>query len=451
MNSPKKQNQVFEHLRKSQPELSKQQVQEIIKRLPSLPIPKGGNPSTLGFNFYSIIMNSIIAISLISGILFLMNPEEKQEVLSEDISVSESLSSESTRPETLAKTDIIPAEMGSPSLEKPLVENTQPIRPASQDPKASVEQAQNSPVGEKQSRGTSIATLKPKANSISLAPVPLPNESSKPLASRKAAPISFKGRTYYVHMSPISLSESKIRELKKLIQKTLKEDKLIRTGKDEIVLSYEKEIIRLNGEQLKPSAFKKYQTLLENYGISAGPHRQLRLRDKFILLGDFDSEGHLVQGIVEGNGYIKLSHLAYDPKAQEEGLFSSKNSSLLSLSDIMCDTELVFEGDIKKFKKELLQNLLQDDLLSSEKSKNRLWFPEEGLAINKTLIPNHLQAKYTSLLAQHNIIPCKDRLVQITEAYIAVGDIRGNTFKGRMNGSIDLDELNQIELSENLK
>lgn len=449
MNSPSKENQVFEYLRDSQTELSPKQVQEIIKRLPSLPVPKGGHPHTLGFNFYSIIMNSIIAISLMSGVLFLLNPKQEAEKIRDNISIIESSPEEEKVPES--KQDFEASEKELPLLtnreDREIKENRveEIVGPISRY------QEQNQ-VDENRQIDTpskTLQTLDKSATSSPLTPIKSAQGNSRGEVTKKAPPISFRGKAYYRHMSPVQISEGRMKELKKILLKTLRQDKLMPKGKPQLTISHSENQIEVNDAPLAQEEFSKYKSILENYGVVAG--LDLRLIDKFILVGEFTENGQLIKGILEGSGYIKLTHLAYNPKTKDEGLFSSEKEGLLSLGTQSCKTELEFQGDITKFKEELLKNLLSDDLLSSEKGKNRLWFPAEGLAINKTLIPASLQKKYASLLTEYNIDPCKDRLIQMTENYIAVGDIQDKAFKGRMRGSIDLDELNDIELSENIK
>lgn len=453
MSRPEKAYQVFEYLRTSKTELSQEQVQEIIKRLPTLPIPKGGHPSTLGFNFYTIIMNSIIVISLMSGLLFLIQPQKKQEILSEDISVKKDLPQEFSTP---APTLISPNAINE--TRQSLQENSPKKELA---PEKVLDTTASFPVEdtEVQTEDNSQDNTSPK-NILPLQKNPASNlreleefEQTKApeISDRKAPPVTFKGKAYFTHMSPVKISQAGMQELKKRLLKSLKQDALLEKGKQTLVLKYTNSSMQINGRELASEQSSRYKKILESYGISPGRDRQVQVIQKFILVGDFDTHGQLVKGIVEGSGYIELTELAYNPHAQETGLFAASKKGHLNISRLVCDTELQFQGDIKKLKQELLRNLLMDDLLSAEKEENRIWFPKEGIAINKTLIPSKLRKKYIRLLESYNIKRCKDRLIQLTEAYIAVGDIRDNSFHGRMNGSIDLDELNSIQLADNLK
>lgn len=456
MNQSNKQKEVFQYLANSEPELSKAQVQAIIKRLPTLPVPKGGNPHTLGFNFNTIIMNSIIFISALSSILYFVTPEIKESPQAESFPVEQGIIaaeeevltySEPQQDAALAQTRI---EEKEDAPVQDFSENSGEEAPISSDDKIA-----RPSIGQKQLN--SLSTQKPQVISPSqnrdLANLDVPlSRAAQPTSTDVGKPISLRGKSYYDHLSPVKISKTQIQTLKKSLIKNLRQDRLMSKGNPQVQINYSLGQIQVNGKKLEEVSFTAYKALFESYGIGPGAKRQIRLIDKFILVGDFRQNGQLEKGIVEGSGSIRLTGLALEPNSTtDSSLFPSTDSGILSMREGPCKTELKIEGEIITLKEDLLEKLLADGLITSAKVKNRLWFPKEGMAINKTLLSQIQHMKYSLLLMQYNINPCPNRLIQMTGKYIAVGDIIDENFKGRMHGSINLDKLNRIKLSENFK
>lgn len=123
-------------------------------------------------------------------------------------------------------------------------------------------------------------------------------------------------------------------------------------------------------------------------------------------------------------------------------LSPSKNDSVNSINCI----PVKFTGNMPVFKQSLIQKLKSDKLITN-KNMIRLTFSGEQIKVNNQLVPSSLQSKYQSILKKHNIKPCAIRMVEITKEYIAVGDVSSDGFKGRIDGRVDIDELNNRKIN----
>ncbi len=111
-----------------------------------------------------------------------------------------------------------------------------------------------------------------------------------------------------------------------------------------------------------------------------------------------------------------------------------------------CVIPVRVQGNVKALKNSLKKMLLNDQLFLEAQDRNRLTFRQGIIWINEQPIPSDLQKAYQDELSRYNISPCPTRLIEITSAYIAIGDIVDHSFKGRVNGSVDLTDLNNIKL-----
>ncbi|MEL7121973.1 MAG: sigma-70 family RNA polymerase sigma factor [Bacteroidota bacterium] len=112
-----------------------------------------------------------------------------------------------------------------------------------------------------------------------------------------------------------------------------------------------------------------------------------------------------------------------------------------------CDAPVKVEGDVKGLRNRLLSQLRADQLIEENPEVVRISFEGKQLIVNRKLIPKNLQRKYSKMLSSYNIWPCDIRMVEITDDYIAIGDLTNEGFKGRVNGSINLDRINNTPKS----
>ncbi|MCH2083039.1 MAG: DUF2807 domain-containing protein [Saprospiraceae bacterium] len=108
----------------------------------------------------------------------------------------------------------------------------------------------------------------------------------------------------------------------------------------------------------------------------------------------------------------------------------------------------LFQGNISRFSMYLKTYLLEDGLYKLKDGKLRISFFNSKIVINRRLIPEKLQEKYAIFFAKNQIIPCPVFIIEITKKYIAAGKITLNGFKGRVEGSITLNDLNKIKIED---
>lgn len=105
--------------------------------------------------------------------------------------------------------------------------------------------------------------------------------------------------------------------------------------------------------------------------------------------------------------------------------------------------ELVKLGDqIKNFRSKLERQLVKDGEINSSDYKIAIFYTPEKISLNNERLPEDKQIAYSALFQSFGIEACDNRLIQITPDYIAVGNNTSEGFKGQVNGSVDLRELN---------
>lgn len=123
----------------------------------------------------------------------------------------------------------------------------------------------------------------------------------------------------------------------------------------------------------------------------------------------------------------------------------SQSSSIFdppAISKSTCQRPLRFTGQVRSLKRDLLNNLKKDKLISSRKHGMLLSFDkDEKIQVNQQLIPEALQGKYKALLGGYGILPCPIRIVEITRQYIAVGDLVPDGFEGHTSGTVEFDKI----------
>ena len=97
--------------------------------------------------------------------------------------------------------------------------------------------------------------------------------------------------------------------------------------------------------------------------------------------------------------------------------------------------------DLKELKKVFVDQLLADGLIEKKKEDVHLAFRSETTLLNDEELDEDFHKKYGDLAAKFNIDRGSYRIVYITRQCIAVGDFYKNSFSGRMQGKMDMDEL----------
>lgn len=447
MNPKEKQERVFSYLRESRLEMSEQEVQGLIQKLPHLPLPKGGHPLSIsiGITLNSIIMNSIFIIALISGILYFGQTEEK---ITEPL--EQSMYSQ-VQEDTQASASLAPTELKEVAAAISQDESPKEIETAVKKE----ERTETIDRISTKEEHTFAKEVVPEENQTR-ANETLKDSPSDSVASKKSEEIeggvrrSFKGDFFFHFNSPITMIKTAVVDLKKGLQNQLKADGYWSREKP-ISILYSSNVISINEQRLSHAESEAYEKLCQQYGITKAENRQIQLRDEIILIGDIDAAGEMRRGILEGKGEIILNNL--EPYKDETGksLFEEDEGGLFGQGITPCKEVLKFKGDLNLFSKKLRERLATDNLFESKGGETRLWFPKEGIAINDVLIPAPKEQAYYALLKEFKVRPCSNRIIQLTETYFAVGDMREGRFQGRVDGAFDLEVLNSIQLKESIK
>ena len=91
-----------------------------------------------------------------------------------------------------------------------------------------------------------------------------------------------------------------LRRLKRSLLPKLIKDGFIDSKSDEVVINIEEKQVIINGIKLKPYLYTKYTSIAQDFEIVPEENRQIRISDKFILVGDFTTDGF--KGKAEGHG-----------------------------------------------------------------------------------------------------------------------------------------------------
>lgn len=452
MSAQEKQSRIFSYLQEAELEISRDEVKQLIDKLPHLPLPKGGHPLSIsiGLNLNSIIMNSMLFISILSGLIYFSQAEDKTRMIVDAVAVEEAAPAKEepyreidTRGiESFEALDLDKENLAEPNeTELPEIEAVESLK-ENTIPKQQEEEPQSTNEGVADVSASKTPIPESKASQL------LKEEAAEHVQVSERMRRSFRGTTYYNHNSPVKISEADIKILKKDLLRQLKSDGFAKGKKLKLAIQCLPNGLRINTELLTKEQAAPYEAFLQQYAIPTATERQIRLIEKFILIGDFDKDGDMLRGTLQGSGNIVLDNL--DPIEEYYPLFSDKKENELTLDEGPCKEPLDVDDDITQLKQKLKRMLRSDDLFSSRNDEARIWFPKEGIAVNEKLIPESERGDYLELLREYGVRPCAARIIQITSHYVAVGDMVDGRFKGRIHGSFDLNDLNNIKLKESI-
>lgn len=171
----------------------------------------------------------------------------------------------------------------------------------------------------------------------------------------------------------------------------------------------------------------------------------LPLRKKTILIPVLPEED--TQAIVlpeENPAFLPdfIADVKQDPPANNSSIKNEEDNTQTGLIIQPCDGKVDLGEEIKKFRKDLLSLLRKDNLIPSRTYKIRLFLQEKGVSVEGASLNASSKQKYDELIRNYGILPCDNRIVQITADYIALGDLTNEGFKGQIQGSLDLEDLN---------
>ena len=450
MSAQEKQSRILGYLREAELEMNRKEVQGLIEKLPHLPLPKGGHPLSIriGLNLNTIIMNSFLIVSVLSGLVYFSQLDENQNLIQEVVSVEESTVENELPYREIDTREIESLEVLDLKQENlagtDVVEPSEPERPESPTQHFSPEAELEEPSSQ---ASTNVPKPEMPVSEPEIASLSRDQQEEKVEVSGRMRR-TFRGTTYYNHNSPVKISEADIKVLKKDLIKQLKADGFAKGRKFKLAIQCLPDGLRINTERLSQTQAEPYLAFLQKYSIPTATQRQIRLIEKFILIGDFDKDGDMLRGTLQGSGEIVLDDL--DPIEEYYPLFSDREEKGLTPDMGPCKEPLKVDDTIGQLKQKLKRMLRSDDLLSSRSDEIRIWFPKEGIAVNSDLIPAAKRGEYLELLGEYGIRPCAARIIQMTSKYMAVGDMVNGKFKGRIHGSFDLDDLNNIKLKESI-
>ncbi|MEL6255249.1 MAG: hypothetical protein AAFR87_24785 [Bacteroidota bacterium] len=452
MNAKDKQSKIFNYLYEAEVEMSRKEVQGLINKLPHLPLPKGGHPLSIsiGLNLNSIIMNSILFISILSSLIY-FSQEDKKQILTVDVIAVDEAAASTEQPYREVDTREIENFESWDLDEVNLAEKVE----SNLAEEESIESMDKSIIPERNESGfesmdEEFLNVGPSGQSDSQPENTLISEEQKVADKEDSERMkrTFRGTVYYNHNSPVKISEADIKILKKDLLKQLKSDGFVKGKKLKLAIQCLPDGLRINTERLTEAQSTPYEVFLKQYSIPTATQRQIRLIDKFILIGDFDKDGNMLRGTLQGSGNIVLDNL--EPIEEYYPLFSDKKEDALILTNGPCKDRLEVEDNITQLKQKLKRMLRSDELFNQQNDETRIWFPKEGIAVNNKLIPEAERGDYLELLREYGIRPCHARIIQITSHYVAVGDMVDGKFKGRIHGSFNLNDLNNINLKESI-
>lgn len=100
------------------------------------------------------------------------------------------------------------------------------------------------------------------------------------------------------------LSWAEMQQLKRKLLSRFIKDKLVDAKQKKAILIYTKQDIIVNGKVLPKNSAEQYRALLTDYQLNGSPKRQIHIAPKYIMIGDFTSNGGMTLGQASGKDMI---------------------------------------------------------------------------------------------------------------------------------------------------
>jgi len=451
----------FDSLRNAPTELSKEQVESIIKGLPHLPsTPVDTTNWTSWFSLNNLLMVSFAGAVAAGMLLWNKNTDQSDVFISNEVSTQTPFTPLDNAP---ISTDAVPEKMevSTPitktekvSDETLLVANTD-LKPTS----SKVELKPNPPIKVTEKQTVS----KPVTKAVDDTPVSLPKPEkaaatdlkteNNPTIDQKIPEITFNRNGTSVPQKAIEtdpnavpdLTNGEMRRLKKSLFKNLFDDALIINRWKEVQIELPGNEIIVNGKVLDKQLFKKYSLLTKKVGW--GPDRKIKFDDEYIKLGDFTATGFKGSGF----GMFRSTPKRHMPDegVNSENLAINRNRAIKkeqreldAFSQTLLDTSTGRRGrknilsvnlkkdKCKKLHKELYGLLLEDGLLESKTDFVLIEISKKSIHINVMELNEVLYEKYSELFDSYHIRPGPRRQVRMSVHTIRVGDFSRGSFTG---------------------
>ena len=274
MKTSKSSAELFQTLRDLPEAFSKKQVQQIIVGLPLLPVP---NSWFSIFNFKSILMIAL-PISLVIGTLVFWSPTEAVESISQQVDTEKIMFVHSTE-ETGFST---PQNPTTPEINsRVLLSALEPI-----------------PIIETNTYWQDVYQIPKVLDSIPNTTIRRGRVVTGSAASVGTGRLYVDGRVEIqntgigyadsLDTKPIDITINEVKALKRWLYRNLVNDNLIRSKRKEAVIEYHSKTLVLNGEAIDSGTAAKYLAKFESLDMEPGPHREIRLSPRYIIVGDND-------------------------------------------------------------------------------------------------------------------------------------------------------------------
>lgn len=99
--------------------------------------------------------------------------------------------------------------------------------------------------------------------------------------------------------------------------------------------------------------------------------------------------------------------------------------------------------NLSKLRKDVIDQLLKDDLINNKKPEVFLFLKEGGIELNRMKLSPALNQQYVAMLSKYELGEGPNRMVLINPDCTAVGDFLGQSFSGKSIGRLSLPEVRE--------
>jgi hypothetical protein len=273
------------------PELSVDRVNLIIANLPNLPVES----NWINHLFTkSTIMTSVSITLIISAVLSLNYFQPKQEIAEKGIELNQELP-EATNEDYLYAVPTIQAPTDSvPKQSEVAITQAQKVLPLEAIQEAQITLTDSVPTTQAQELAfpTTLPSEKLTQSTAAYPQRLFPNSPSQGsiFAIDSVSQLQMVGSTDYESLDG-RYSDLPIGKIKKSLRRSLSKDKLIPNRNSTIRIELPGDKIIVNGKALTHPLYQKYEDMLQSWGIVNGPHHEIRISPKYIMIGDFAPNG----------------------------------------------------------------------------------------------------------------------------------------------------------------
>lgn len=448
----------FDSLRNAPTELSRQQVESIIKGLPNIPVtPMDTTSWTSWFSLNNLLIVAFAGTVAAGMLLWNKIPEDAGVLTTIEPQVESGITENlptiiDAEPE---KIEAITKEVKEqPTKDETLTTANVDLKPAA--PTQVIEQ----PVEEKKkevanSPTPSFALTKPTIEPDITKIQTQKATEIKPRVKKADVPITqFNKSTTMVFQKPISfdpnaipdLTNGEMRRLKKKLFENLMDDKLIINKWKAIEIDLPGDEIIVNGKVIDQDLFVKYNTITEKVGW--GPDRKIKFDEEYIKVGDFTATGFRGSGFgtfrtVPGKKRLPDESINRESLVlKKEREIKKEQRELDAFSQTLLDTSVGRRGrknvlsvnlkqeKCKKLHKELYELLLEGGLIETKKDYVLVEISKKSIHINVLELNEVLYEKYSDLFDSYRIKSGPRRQIRMSEHTIRVGDFSRGSFTG---------------------